>query len=228
MSTVLAETLGAIRVLTLNRPGKLNAADLDMQRTLLRELEAVAADRDLRALVITGAGRAFSAGGDRAILQEIIEGTATASAEPGRLQFGTMRVMLELEIPAIAAINGPAVGWGAGIAALCDMTVMGEGAFLSDPHVIHGIAAGPATQLLWPRRCSEAMARELLMTGRRVCAEEALRIGLCNRICPDGEERSAALEMAEAIATLPRTGIADTKRAFNAPLISATARMAAG
>lgn len=228
MSTVLAETLGAIRMLTLNRPGKLNAADLDMQRTLLRELETVAADRDLRALVITGAGRAFSAGGDRAILQEIIEGAATASAEPGRLQFNTMRVMLELEIPAIAAINGPAVGWGAGIAALCDMAVMGEGAFLSDPHVIHGIAAGPATQLLWPRRCSEAAARELLMTGRRVGAEEALRIGLCNHICPNGEERSAALEMAEAIAALPRAGIADTKRAFNASLIAATARMAAG
>lgn len=226
MTTVLVDTPGAIRVLTLNRPDKLNAADLDMQRTLLRELEAVAADKDLRALVITGAGRAFSAGGDRAILQAIVAGTETEREELGHLQFGTMRVMLELDMPVIAAVGGPAVGWGAGIAALCDMVIMGEGAFLSDPHVHHGIAAGPATQLLWPRRCPEAVARELLMTGRRVGAEEALRIGLCNRICPDGEERSVALQLAETLAALPRSGIADTKRALNAPLLAEFAQMA--
>jgi enoyl-CoA hydratase/carnithine racemase len=101
---------------------------------------------------------------------------------------------------------------------------MGAGAYLSDPHVQYGIAATPSAQLIWPNQCSEIVAREILMSGRRVGAEEAQRIGLCNHICPDGVELQTALEMAEAFVALPRAGIAATKRAFNAPLLAEAAR----
>jgi enoyl-CoA hydratase len=92
--------------------------------------------------------------------------------------------------------------------------------------VQYGIAGGPATQMVWPRLCSELAAREILMSGRRVGAEEALRIGLCSRVCPDGEERATALEIAEQFTALPASGIAETKRNFNAPLIAQAAALA--
>jgi enoyl-CoA hydratase len=223
MAKVLAETIGAVRVLTLNRPEKLNAADLEMQSLLLAELKAAAADPSLRALVLTGAGRAFSAGGDRDILAAMALGTCGDRDALGRVTIETIRTMLSLEIPAIAAVNGLAVGYAAGLVALCDMVVMGESAFLSDPHVHYGISGGPATLMIWPRLCSEIVAREILMSGRRVTAEEALKNGLCNRVCANGEERATALEMAEGFVALPREGIAATKRAFNRTLIAEAA-----
>ena len=125
MATVISETLGSIRVLTLNRPEKLNAANLDMQETLLEELRGVAADSELRALVLTGAGRAFSAGGDREILKELAAGSCSDREVLGRISIDTIRTMLELTIPAIAAVNGLAVGYAAGLVALCDQVVMG-------------------------------------------------------------------------------------------------------
>lgn len=219
MATVLADARGSVRVLTLNRPGKLNAADLDMQRSLLAELEVAARDGGLRALVLTGAGRAFSAGGDRGILEGIVAGESPIQDELSMLNRKTTHMFLALEVPVIAAVSGPAIGWGAGLVALCDLVVMGAGSFLSDPHVRHGIAADPATQAIWPRRCSELVARDLLLTGRKVGAEEALRIGLCNRVCADGEELATALAIADDIAALPAAGIAETRRRLNAPLL---------
>lgn len=224
--TVLVENVGPVRVLTLNRPDKANAANIAMQRRILEELEKAGGDETVRVLVMTGAGRAFSAGGDREILREMAEGTCTDHEELGHLTIGAIQALLALEIPAIAAVNGFAVGYAAGLVALCDVVVMGESAFLSDPHVHYGIAGGPATQMMWPRLCYELKARDILMTGRKVMADEALRIGLCSAVCPDGEERVTALEIAERFTALPPTGIAETKRNFNAPLIAEAAKLA--
>jgi enoyl-CoA hydratase len=224
--TLLVEDVGPVRVLTLNRPDKANAANIAMQRRILEELERAGGDASVRALVMTGAGRAFSAGGDREILREMAEGTCTDMDELGHLTIGAIQAMLALEVPVIAAVNGFAVGYSAGLVALCDVVVMGESAFLCDPHVQYGIAGGPATQMLWPRQCSELAAREILMSGRKVMAAEALQIGLCSRVCPDGEERATALEIADSFAALPAEGIAATKRNFNAPLIAEAAKLA--
>lgn len=221
MATVLVDAHRSVRVLTLNRPEKLNAANLDMQRSLLAELERAADDASLRALVLTGAGRAFSAGGDRSILEGVVAGGSPLQGELSQLNQGTTRTLLQLRIPVIAAVAGPAIGWGAGLVALCDMVVMGRSSFLSDPHVRYGIAADPATQAVWPRRCSDVVARDLLLTGRKVDAEEALRIGLCNRLCADGEELATALAIAEDFASMPADGIAETRRRLNAPLLAA-------
>ena len=218
-SSVLAESIGAIRIVTLNRPEKLNAADLDMQERLLACLETVAVDPDARALILTGAGRAFSAGGDRELLRQIAAGKLQQQEALAKVHIGTMRCMLGLGIPAIAAVNGPAVGYAAGLVAMCDIVIIGETGFLCDPHVKFGIAANSATQLIWPRRTSEAHAREALMSGRQIHAEEAVRIGLANSSCVAGEELAKAMEVAHQFASLPPTGIAATKRAFNEPLL---------
>jgi enoyl-CoA hydratase len=219
--SVIAEAAGAIRILTLNRPDKLNAADLELQERLLGCLQAVADDRDARVLVLTGAGRAFSAGGDRDILRRIAAGSNDQQGALGRVHAETIRCMLGLDIPVIAAVNGPAIGYAAGIVAMCDVVVMGETAFLSDPHVLYGIPATTAVQLIWPRLCSELLARELLMTGRRIEAQEAVAIGLANRVRPAGEEMATAMAIAESIVALPPAGVAATKQAFNRPLLQA-------
>ena len=226
--TVLSETIGAVRVLTLNRPEKLNAANLEMQQELLSELRRLDLHKNLRAVVLTGAGLAFSAGGDRDILAQIAAGTLPPNTHAllGQVHIDTIKTMLSLEIPVVAAVPGFAVGYAAGLVAMCDVVVMGASAFLSDPHVQYGIPATSAAQMIWPRQCSELLAREILMTGRRVTADEALRIGLCNRVCADGDERKVALEMAELFAQLAPRGVAETKRAFNAPLLVEAAKIA--
>ena len=216
--SVIAHSEGPIRILTLNRPDKLNAADFGMQQRLLEHLLEVAADPDLRALILTGAGRAFSAGGDRDILRRMAEGREDQHAELGRVHVETIRCLLGLEIPAIAAVPGPALGYAAGLVALCDFVVMGANGYLGDPHVGFGMAATTGTQLTWPRRASEGIVREILMSGRKVHAEEAVEIGLANRLCAAGEELATAIEMARGYAAVPRAGIAATKRAFNRPL----------
>jgi enoyl-CoA hydratase len=221
VSTVLTETQDTIRILTLNRPEKRNAINMELQQALLAAVRAAAADKALRALVLTGAGSAFSAGADRSLMQAMAAGPSDLVADLGRVLMDTVRAFLELEIPVIAAVNGFAVGSAAGFVALCDMVVMGENAFMADPHVQAGIAANPVVQAVWPRLCSEVVARELILSGRSVGAAEALRIGLCNRVCPDGEEQAAALAMAEMFTALPATGMAAIKRAFNAPLLAA-------
>jgi enoyl-CoA hydratase len=116
-------------------------------------------------------------------------------------------------------VQGAAVGFGAELLALCDIVVMAEGAFLSDPHVTYGLPPSPACQLVWPYLTSVAVAKELLMSGRRVEAGEALRLGLVNRITARGEELNVALRIAEELAGLPVSGLVAVKRAFNRPLV---------
>jgi enoyl-CoA hydratase len=219
--SVIAQSEGAVRILTLNRPDKLNAADLELQQRLLARLQDVAADKEARALILTGAGRAFSAGGDRDILKRLAEGTESNHGLLGQIHVDTMHCMLGLDIPVIAAVPGAALGYAAGLVAMCDFVVMGANGFLGDPHVVYGIAATTAVQLIWPRRASEGVVREILMSGRRVPAEEAVAIGLANRLCPAGDEMAIAMEITQTYLALPPAGVAATKRAFNRPLLAA-------
>jgi enoyl-CoA hydratase len=222
---VLVEQVGAVRVLTLHRPDKLNAADLVMQRRLNERWREVANDHTTRAVVLTGAGRAFCAGGDAELLATFDGAHHPVHDELSALHSELLRMMLTLEIPIVAAVQGAAVGFGAELAALCDLVVMGDDATLSDPHVKLGIAPSPGCQLVWPHLTSVAVARELLLTGRPVSAAEALELGLANRVCPAGEERATALTLAEELAALPPTGVAAAKRAFAAPLLADLTRL---
>jgi enoyl-CoA hydratase len=217
---VLSERRGSVRVLTLNRPNVLNAADLPLQRRLLERWQEVEGDERTLAVVLTGAGRAFCAGGDVALLNDP---PRAVREELSRIHRELLPLMLALPVPIVAAVQGPAVGFGAELVALCDLAVIGRDAFLSDPHVHHGLPASPGCQLVWPHLTSHAVAKELLLTGRRVDAEEALRLGLVNRVTAPGDELRVALELAEELASLPASGVAAVKRAFNRPLLEESA-----
>jgi enoyl-CoA hydratase len=221
---VLSERRGSVRILTLNRPDKLNAADLGLQRQLVECWQELEEDDGTRAVVLTGAGRAFCAGGDVALLQEVVGGNGPVREELSRLHRALLRGMLTVPVPIVAAVHGPAVGFGAELVALCDLVVIGRDSFLSDPHVRYGLPASPGCQLVWPLLTSRAVAKELLLSGRRVGAEEALRLGLVNRVTPPGDDLAVALELAEELAALPATGVASVKRAFNRPLLQDTVR----
>jgi len=171
---------------------------------------------------LTGVGRAFSAGGDYVLLEELAAGNRTIGDELAQINHELMQTMLLLDRPVVAAVNGPAVGFGAALVALCDIVIMAEAAYIQEPHVKYGLPASPACQLIWPHLTSQAMAKEILMSGRRVRADEAVRIGLANRVVPDGQELEAAVDLAGELAALPRSGIAEIKRAFNRPLAEAT------
>jgi enoyl-CoA hydratase len=213
---VLVEQRGSVRVLTLNRPEALNAADLPLQRRFLECWQELVGDDRTRVVVLTGAGRAFCAGGDVALLHDA---PRAVREELSRIHRELLPLMLTLPAPIVAAVHGPAVGFGAELVALCDVAVMGRDTFLSDPHVQHGLPASPGCQLVWPYLTSRAQAKELLMTGRRVNAEEALRLGLVNRVTAPGDELGVALELAEELAALPASGVARVKRAVNRPLL---------
>jgi enoyl-CoA hydratase len=216
---VRMEARGEIRVLTLNRPDKLNAADLPMQRSLVECWQRIQKGVGVRAVVLTGAGRAFCAGGDLSLVRELGSGNNDLQRELSVIHQQLLTAMFETDLPVIAAAKGAAVGFGAELLALCDIVVMAEGGFLSDPHVKYGLPPSPACRLVWPHLTSIAVAKELLMTGRRVEADEALRLGLINRITPPGEELNEALRVAADLAALPVTGVATVKRAFNRPLV---------
>src|SRR5262245_34558134 len=219
---VLLEHRGAVAVLTLNRPEKLNAADLALHRLLLERWRHLASDAAVRAVVLTGAGNAFSAGGDVELLQDA---GRSARDEAARIHRELLPLMLQFPAPTIAAVHGPAVGFGAELAALCDLVVMDHDAYLSDPHVRYGIPASPGCQLVWPHLVSLAVAKELMFSGRRVGAEEALRLGLANRVTESGHDVRVALELATELAAMPAAGVAEIKRMSNAPLLDELARL---
>jgi enoyl-CoA hydratase len=223
---VLSEQKGQVRILTLNRPEKLNAADVEMQRALNQRWHEVNGDDGVGAVVLTGAGRGFCAGGDLSLLLDV------AADHPIRQELAVihrdlLHLMLSLPVPIIAAVQGPALGFGAELVALCDLVVMGRQAYLGDPHVQHGVGASPGLRLAWPALTSLALAKELLLTGRPVDADEALRIGLANRVTAPGEELTTALGLAEQLARLPRQGVNDTRRGLNRALLDAERHAAA-
>jgi enoyl-CoA hydratase len=213
------EDRGAIRVLTLNRPDKLNAADLPMQRALVDCWERIHRDDEARAVVLAATGRAFCAGGDLALVRALEAGNEEIQEELSSIHRQLLSAMLETDLPVIAAVRGAAVGFGAELLALCDIVLMAEGAYLADPHVKYGLRPSPACQLMWPHLTSVAVAKELLMSGRRIEAGEAMRLGLINRITPRGQELAAALRTAEELAALPASGVVAVKKAFNRALV---------
>jgi enoyl-CoA hydratase len=211
---LLIEERGAVRVVTMNRPEALNSFTPGLHRAVARVWRHVAEDPGARAVVFTGAGRAFSAGGDMALFQVI----ATDREERRRLLDEARQIVLELiecPLPVVGAINGPAVGLGCSLAVLCDLIVMSESAYLSDPHVAVGLTAGDGGAATWPTAMSLPRAKEYLFTGERLTADVALELGVVNRVTPADKTLATALELAERLATQPPQALQSTKRAIN-------------
>lgn len=206
---------GPLRIITLNRPEELNAVNDPLHCGLAGIWEALNEDADARAAVITGAGRAFSAGGDFNYLNELRndEALRQKTIKHGRdLVIG----MVRCRVPVIAAVNGPAVGLGCSLAALSDIVYLAENAFFADPHVQIGLVAADGGPLVWGSQISLLQAKEFALTGVRIKAARALELGLANHVVAD--PLAEAIACAKQLAGLPKQAVEATKRLMNIQL----------
>lgn len=212
--TVLLENRGSVAIMTLNRPEAMNAMNPEMLDTMFRVAQKAAEDPAVRCLVITGNGRAFSAGGDYDYISDLIEDddlrheTFVHARE-------IVTGMVACRVPLIAAVNGPAVGLGCSLVALSDVVYMAESAHLADPHVLIGLVAADGGPVTWPLLTSLQLAKEYALTGERISATRAAAIGLANHVCADDAVLAEALACARKIAALPQQAVEDTKRILN-------------
>ena len=211
MSVLLTEDHGPVRVLVLNRPDKLNALDTALTRALSEALAA--AEREARAVVLTGSGRGFCAGADLGEFSSLTPDQPDAVLERAALTARLQTQMQGLSIPVVAAVRGAAVGGGAGLAIGADMTVAGTDLKFGYPELKHSIVpALVMTGLV--RHLGRKLAFELVSTGRLLTAAEAAEHGLVNRVVEPGEVVEAALEIARRWAEVEPRAIAAAKDLF--------------
>ena len=205
---------------TLNRPDRRNAIDAVMHREL-RELYArMSDDADIEVIVITGAGKGFCAGADFKQMQDNNDAATYDDGFSSLFVDGVAiaRNILAVRRPMIAAVNGDAIGLGASLALFCDVVFMAEEARIGDPHVAAGLVAGDGGAILWPLLVGVNRAKEYLMTGDLVSAQEADRLGLVNHVVPAESLMDEAMAMAHRLATGPAVAIRFNKRLVNKEL----------
>jgi enoyl-CoA hydratase/carnithine racemase len=209
---------GAVTVLTLNRPQVRNAIDDTLQSLLIAELERIAGDAETRALVVTGEGSAFCAGGDVSGMQARLADPAGPAVAGWRRLAGTQRLITTLQdlgVVTIAAVNGPAVGVGFDLALACDFVVVAESAFFATAFIERGLVPDGGGMYTLPRRVGLARAKELVFSGRRVAADEALALGIADHVAPATEVVEAAVALAAQYAERSPTAIALAKSILN-------------
>jgi enoyl-CoA hydratase len=207
---------GRILTLTLSNPAKMNAVDACMHRELAGIFYDVQEDDSVDVVVLTGDGAAFSAGGDIEWMQRSAEGKEKGPAviEGKKIIFG----LLDLEKPIIAKVRGPTIGLGCTIALFCDVIFASETARFADPHVKVGVVAGDGGAVIWPQLVGYARAKEYLMTGDPLTANEAERIGLINHVVPDTELDARVASFANKLASGAPQAIKYTKVSVNLAL----------
>jgi enoyl-CoA hydratase len=204
----------AVLEIVLAAQGRLNAADAAMHADLAGVWRAIDADADVNAVLVRGAGKGFSAGGDYALIADMIADDATLVRvwkEARDLVYN----MVNCSKPIVAAIHGPAVGAGLAVALLADVSIAARSAKLLDGHTRLGVAAGDHSVIIWPLLCGMAKAKYHLLTNRPVDGEEAERIGLVSLCVDDGALQSAALDVASSLARGSPSAIRWTKYALN-------------
>jgi enoyl-CoA hydratase len=201
-------------LVTIDRPERLNAANIRLHQELAAVWAVVDDDEEARVSVVTGAGRAFSAGGDLEMIAEMRRDYATLLLA-ARDAASLVEKMVQARKPVVSAVNGTAVGAGLAVALLADVSIAGETARLSDGHARLGVAAGDHSVLVWPLLCGLAKAKYYLMTADFLTGGEAERIGLVTRCVPDDQVLDEALSVASALAAGSSTAVQWTKRALN-------------
>lgn len=210
---VLYEVKGHIAVITLNRPEAKNAFSPEMIRLWQEYLEKAKQDDAIRAIIVTGNGDTFCSGGD---IRDMAEGKLKSWDMKQFLWDGVHRIVLTLEDldkPVIAAINGAAMGAGMDMAIMCDLRVCSEKAKLAESYIMMGLVPGDGGAYFLPRVAGLPKALELLLTGDVINAEEALRLGIVNKVTSHDRLMSEAMKLAEKIAARPPLAIRMTKRA---------------
>ncbi|WCT72185.1 crotonase/enoyl-CoA hydratase family protein [Sphingomonas naphthae] len=214
---VLAETDAGIRTLTLNQPTLRNPiSDLPTVDAVVDALHAADQDPEVRVVILTGAGSAFSTGGN---LKAMHEGRGPQGATPSETvsnyRRGIQRIPLAfaaIDVPVVAAVNGPAIGAGCDLACMCDVRIAGRSARFAESFVKLGIVPGDGGAWLLRRIVGESKAMELSLTGEIIDAEEAWRLGLVSKVVDDAELMAAARSVAAAIAANPPVAVRLTKR----------------
>ncbi|MBK6318509.1 MAG: enoyl-CoA hydratase/isomerase family protein [Dehalococcoidia bacterium] len=210
--TIQIEKEGGVAVLRLNRPERLNAVNGAMHSELMALFLDVQADPDVRAAVLTGAGRAFSAGGDFGGGSDMRSKSGLTMMQEARRIVDNL---LDCEKPIVSAVNGAAAGLGATVALLCDVVVASRNARIGDPHVKMGITAGDGGAVIWPLLIGVNRAKYMLMSGDLIPAEEAFAMGLVNKVVDEGEALNEALAIARKLAAGAPYAVQTSKTAVN-------------
>jgi enoyl-CoA hydratase len=214
---LLIEKQDKVLTLTMNRPEALNAASPEMQDGLSRIFHDIVMDDEVNVVVVTGAGRAFSAGGELPAQQAKIDEPELflrTVYEARKIVYG----LLDCDKPIIARVNGHAVAFGCTLALLCDIVIAVEDAKIGDPHVKAGLVAGDGGAVIWPQLVGYHRAKEFLFTGDLMSAKQAARIGLINRAVPADALDETVYGLANRLANGPIKAIRWTKQAANIPL----------
>jgi enoyl-CoA hydratase/carnithine racemase len=203
-----------ILLMTMNRPEVLNATDTRLHWELSRVWKDIDEDPETNVVVVTGKGRAFSAGGDLDMIANMSGSHANISRawrEAGDIVYN----MINLDKPIVTAINGVAVGAGLAVAMLGDITIASEKMRITDGHLRLGVAAGDHSVIIWPLLCGMAKAKYYLMTADFIDGKEAERIGLVSMCVPADQLMDKAMEVARKLAAGPQQAVRFTKRALN-------------
>jgi 2-(1,2-epoxy-1,2-dihydrophenyl)acetyl-CoA isomerase len=209
---VLAATMGAVRTLTLNRPQALNSFTAEMHRQLRSQLDAAADDPAVRCLLITGAGRAFCAGQD---LAEISSGAVVGNVVERLYKPLALRIR-SMPVPVVVAVNGVAAGAGANFALGCDIVIAARSASFIQAFSKIGLVPDCGGTWLLPRLVGRAGAIALAMTGEKLSAEEAQRMGLIWQVVDDAALPEAAAALAARLAAMPTRALVETRRTIDA------------
>jgi enoyl-CoA hydratase/carnithine racemase len=214
MSEVLVADRGAVRVLTMNRPEKRNALNTALTRALLEGLRAADAADGVACVVLTGAGQGFCAGADLSEFKDLTPEKQHLVDERAELTMQLHLAFSKMKKPVVTAINGAAMGGGAGLAIAGDLAVMAEGAKLGYPETRHGIVAAIVMSNL-VRQVGRKTAFELVALGEPVDARRALSLGMVNYVVPDANLMPDAFSLAEKLSKVDATALQATKQLFH-------------
>jgi enoyl-CoA hydratase len=217
LSTITTRRDGDVLRVTIDNPASpVNAVDEALHRDLAHLMHDLKKVHDVRAVMLTGSKRAFSAGGDFAWFPTL--------RDVGRLDALRREAkhliwdLLDIEVPIVCALNGSAAGLGASIALLCDVIVMSESAVIVDPHVQVGLVAGDGGAAIWPLLLGPLAAKRHLLLGEPLTADEAVRLGVVAEVCPAADVEQRGMDWALRLAAQPPLAVKGTKLAVNAQL----------
>jgi enoyl-CoA hydratase len=211
---LLVEKTGGVHIVSINRPDALNAVNEEVHHAFATIWRALTADDDVRAVVTTGVGKAFSAGGDMVMFGRLIEDPVARQFQITEARTVFLEV-INFPKPLVSAVKGPAVGLGCSIALLSDFLVMGESSYLADPHVAVGLVAGDGGAAMLPLLIGMMKAKEYVLLGDRITAPIAEKLNLVTKVAADDTVLEEALAIGEKLASLPPQALRATKVAMN-------------